>query len=105
MRGRKQSRGRELAINDPARPSAEGDDELDFRRLLEALLARYGLHVAEERPLEHGVQLRTCEGPIINIFSTGTVQQPQGQRTHLAREFCEELRAGIAELRHRRWLS
>lgn len=104
MRGRKQSRGRELAINNPARPSAEGDDALDFRRLLEALLAKYDLHVAVERPIEHGVQVRTCEGPIINIFSTGTVQQPQGQRPHLAREFVDELRAVIVEFRHRRWL-
>jgi hypothetical protein len=62
VRGRKQSRGRELAINNPARPSAEGDDALDFRRLLEALLAKYDLHVAVERPIEHGVQVRTCEG-------------------------------------------
>jgi hypothetical protein len=104
MTGRKQSGGRELAIRDPARPGAEGDNTRGLRRLLEMLLTKYALHVAEEKPLEHGVQLHTCEGPIINIFSTGTVQL-QGRRTHLAREFVEELRDGIGELRHHRWLS
>jgi hypothetical protein len=76
----------------------------DFRRLLQTLLAKYRLRVAEEKEIAHGLQLRTCEGPIVNIFSTGTAQL-QGQRTHLAREFVGELRAEIAELRHRRWLA
>ncbi len=95
-------KGRELAEDDPARPGAEGDDALDFRRLLETLLAKYGLRVAEARQLQHALQLRLSEGSIINIFSTGSVQL-QGKRTHLAREFVEELRAGVAELRHHSW--
>jgi hypothetical protein len=82
-----------------------GDDTPEFRRCLPTLLEKHRLRIAKEIRLEHGFQLRTCEGPIINIFSTGTVQQPQGRNTHLAREFVEELRAEIAELRHRRWLS
>ena len=82
-----------------------GDDALEFRRLLQSLLVKHSLRVAEERRLAHGTQIRTCEGPIINIFHTGKVQQPQGRNPHLASEFVEELRAEIAELRHRRWLS
>jgi hypothetical protein len=61
------------------------------------------MHVAEAKQLAHGWQYRTYEGPIINIFNTGTVQ-PQGRRPGLAREFVKELRSEIAELRHRQWL-
>ncbi len=94
-------RGRELAEDDPARRGAEGDNTLDFRRLLETLLAKHRLRVVEVRQLQHALQLRLSKGPIINIFSTGTVQL-QGRRPELVREFVEELRAGIAELRHHR---
>jgi hypothetical protein len=71
---------------------------------VEALLAKHRLRVAEEKHLGNGLQLRTCEGPIINIFSTGTVQL-QGRRPELAREFVDDLRAAIAEFRHRRWIA
>ena len=101
----RESGGRELAKNDPGPLVAEGDDALDLQPILRSLLEKHRLRVAKEIRLQHGFQLRTCEGPIINIFFTGTVQQPQGRNTHLAREFVEELRAEIAELRHRRWLS
>jgi hypothetical protein len=104
MTDRKQSRGRDLAANDPARPGPEGYDALDLRPRLEALFAKHGMHVAEANELEHGWQYRTYEGPIINIFNTGTVQ-PQGRRPGLAREFVKELRSEIAELRHRQWLT
>jgi hypothetical protein len=98
-------RGRDSAVNDPARPGAEGfDDALDLPPLLKALFAKHGMHVAEAKQLEHGWQYRTHEGPIINIFNTGTLQ-PQGRRPGLAREFVKELRSEIAELRHRQWLS
>ncbi len=61
MTDRKQSRGRELAINDPARPGAEGNGALDLRPRLEALFAKYEMHVAEAKRLEHCWQFRTCE--------------------------------------------
>ena len=97
MPDHKQSRGPESARNNPARPVSEGDDAFDHRGILQALLAKHRLRVAEVRKLTHAYQLRTIEGPIINIFATGTVQL-QGQRTHLAREFAEELRTEIAKL-------
>jgi len=104
MTDREQSGGRELAINDQARPGAGGNDALDLRPRLEALFAKYNMHVAEAKRLEHCWQYRTCEGPIINIFDTGTVH-PQGRRLELASELVKELRSEIAELRHRQWLS
>jgi hypothetical protein len=98
MTDRNPSCGRDLALEDPARSVSEGDDPLDLRPRLQALLAKYCLHVAETRRLAHGWQVRTSEGPVINIFLTVTVQL-QGQRTHLARELVGELRAEIAKLR------
>lgn len=101
MSNAKRFQGRALTIDDPV---ARRNDAIDLRPLLEALLAKHRLRVAEARELQNCWQILTSEGPIINIFSTGSVQL-QGQRTHLAREFVEDLRAEIDELRHHRWLS
>ena len=54
MTDRKGSYGRELAVNDPADPGAEGDDVRDFWRLLKTLLAKHGLRVAVEKQLQTG---------------------------------------------------
>jgi hypothetical protein len=100
MTGRKRTTGRELVILDPARLISEVNDPLDLGPILQDLLARHSLHVAEVRELGHAWQLRTWEGPIINIYRTGTVPPPQGQRVDLAGKFVEELRLVINELGH-----
>ena len=104
MTDRQQSGGREVAINDQARPTADENEALDLRPVLQALFAKHGLHVAEAKQLKHGWQYRTYEGPVINIFNTGTVQL-QGRCPELAGEFVKDLRSKIAEILHRRWLS
>lgn len=81
----------------------KGNDTIDLRQILQTLLARHYLHVTEVRELGNGWQIRTTEGPIINIFVSGTVQL-QGRNTDIARKLVEDLRSAIAELKHDRWL-
>jgi hypothetical protein len=102
MTNRRNTTGPTLVISDPGRLISEVDGSLDIGPLLQELLARHSLHVIEVRELEHGWQLRMREGPIINIYYSGKVQKPQGQRPHLASKFVEELQAVIDELRHGR---
>jgi hypothetical protein len=105
MTGRKKTTGPELVIRDPERLISQVGEQLDIRPILQELLVKHSLHVAEVPDLKHGGrkygwQLRTHEGPIINVFYSGTVQRPQGRRPHLASKFVEELRVVIDELRH-----
>jgi hypothetical protein len=102
MTRRKKTTGPELVLHDPERLISQVGDQLDIMPILQELLIKHSLQVAEVRDLEHGWQLRTRQGPIINIFCSGTVQRPQGQRPSLASKFVEELRAVIDDLRHGR---
>jgi hypothetical protein len=107
MTRRKKTTGPELVLHDPERLISQVGDQLDIMPILHELLVKHSLHVAEVRDLKHGDckygwQLRTHEGPIINVFHSGTVQRPQGQRPSLATKFVEELRAVIDEFRHGR---
>lgn len=51
------------------------------------------LHIEEERPMEYGTQLRTSEGPIVNVYSSGRCHL-QGTNRHLAQDVVERLNAG-----------
>jgi hypothetical protein len=105
MTRRKKTTGPKLVLHDPERLISQVGGQLDIMPILQELLVKHSLHVAEIRDLnhgdcKHGWQLRTHEGPIINVFFSGTVQKTQGHRPHLANNFVEELRAVIDELRH-----
>ena len=65
-----------------------------------ALFEKHCLRIAGLKELPHGWQFRTSEGPIINVFASGNVLL-QGRRQELALEFVQDLRAEIAEIRHR----
>jgi hypothetical protein len=80
------------------------NDVIDLRPILQTLLARHRLLVSEVSELEHGWQIRTTDGPIVNIFITGSVQI-QGRNTDLARQFVEDLESAIVDLRHSRRLA
>jgi hypothetical protein len=102
MIGRTKTTGPKLIIRDPERLISQVDDELDIGPILRELLAKHSLHLAKIEDLDHGWQLRTQEGPIINIYHSGTVQKPQGQRPELASKLVEELQAVIDDLRQGR---
>jgi hypothetical protein len=91
-----------FVIHNPGRLVSDVDFTIDIGPILRELLPRHSLRVTEVRELEHGCQVRLREGPIINIYHSGTVQKPQGQRSHLASKFAEELQAVIDEVRHGR---
>jgi hypothetical protein len=104
MTRRKKTTGPELVLHDPEGLISEVGEQLDIGAILKELLVKHSLHVAKVGDLKHGDrkygwQLRTHEGPIINVFHSGTVQRPQGERPHLANKFVEELRAVIDEFR------
>lgn len=69
-----------------------------------ALFEKHRLCLAGLKELPHGRQFRTSEGPIINVFTTGTVFL-QGRQPELALEFVKDLRAEIAEINQRRWVA
>lgn len=62
----------------------------------EVLATKGAVTVIEERAIEHGVQLRTKEGPIINVWNTGNVTV-QGKMQHLVKPFIDELEAGTPD--------
>ena len=101
MTDRKRFRGHALTMSDAF---VTGNDAIALRPILQTLLAIHHLHVSEVRKLEYGWQIRTTEGPIINIFITETVQS-QGRNANIARGFVEDLTSAIAELKHGRRLS
>ena len=102
------SAGRYLARNPRVKdgnvPMESWWDSPELEAVLIALLEKHHLRVEGARGLAHGWQIRTSEGPVINIFTTGAVQL-QGRRPELAREFVGDLKAEIVEIRHRRWLA
>ncbi len=103
MRKRKQTRGRKLAIDDPAPPGSQGGRPLKLRPSIQALLAKSGLHVGEVRRLD-GWQVFTYEGPVISILRTGEIYMPDVDN-EVASKFIQGFRAEIMKMRRRQWLS